>query len=780
MNGVVDGEEDNPFLESSVNFVSTQMQGRLEELHSESLVQDAQMAKLSQLERFRSFNTSLTSGADTKPKLRKKTAVLKPNKKKSISITNLMKEKYSKEAHSQESKDKLTQFTICSFYSGKKGKVSEIIKRIEREEGNGDGRIKPSEGNPKSDLQESVDIELDDNDKLTYSKREWNLILKKIKVKFPNLSSKTKRSLQNASRQINRQMSTLRSGTDTEEGGMWSQQAGTPTPEELDIEDIRWLYNLSDEQVRLLGTTGGGVHRSSFSEESGIFEDGPFVTTLSQVMEPLSEKKLSAPREDNIAEETDEDHESEDEYTEAEEGEEEDQEEIPNSSPEFSPIKIRSVDSSPKLEVQESVYQKEPISSHQRESLFSWNTLSLPLQETQEKQVEMVNTSSSSPSKHVREPEEIFSSSVTHTPQKIKKVLEPLVVEEIVSSPVRPAEVFKTPVKKTKLPIISNPDSSPTKSVGQADIDQSSAQLHQEQIDSPIVPQQQTSLSSSSVYSTALANFARTDTSLAIPKKRYHTSIVEISGEIELIEDIPENSDNVKIRKIGTRIEPPIDSEDEIADSEEESKPNTSISIIEISREIINNEDLQKGNTSIMQVPSSPRNQFGAILDSDFLKSDEHEVKEAREGRTEAEAEAVKEEIDTFSKMTATQLKESFIKLGLKPVKGKAKMVQVLNELSQHVDLSQKEVDGEDFQKNINNKINDRIQGNGYWYEKVLSFEPIILSDLQNWLEVDEGISLDTDILERYCDIMGITTKVKPLKPLEGRGNVKRRRRKVD
>lgn len=776
MNGVVDGEEDNPFLESSVNFVSTQMQGRLEELHNESMVQDAQMAKLSQLDRFRLFNTSLISGVDAKPKLRKKAAVLKPNKK-SISITNLMKEKYSKETQSQESKDKLTQFTICLFYSGKKGKVSEIMKRIEREERSDGSSIKPDEGIPKSELQELEVIELDDNDKLTYSKREWNLILKKIKVKFPNLSTKTKRSLQNVSRQINRQMSALPSGTDNEEGGMWSQLAGTPTPEELNIEDIRWLYNLSDEQVRLLGTTAGSAHRSSFSEDSGVFEDGPFVTTLSQVMEPLLERKPSVPREDNIAEETDEDDESKDDKIEDEKDEEEDEdwEEVPNSSPEFSPIRVRSVASSPKLEVQESIYQKEPISSHQRESMFSWDTLSLPLHEMQEKQVELVNTSSS-PSKHISEPEEIFSSSVTQTPQKNKKTFEPIEVEEIVSSPIRPTEVFKTPVKKTKIPINPNPQSSPTKSVGQVDMIQSPLQLHQEQADSPIAPQQQISPSSSSVYSTALTNFARTETSLAIPKKRYHTSIVEILGEIELIEDIPENSENVKIRKIGTRIEPPIDSEDEIADSEEESKPNTSISIIEISREIVNNEDLQKGNTSIMQVPSSPRNQFGAILDSDFLKSDEHEFREASEGKAEAEA----EEFDTFSKMTATQLKESFIKLGLKPVKGKVKMVQVLNELSQHVDLSQKEVDSEDFQRNINNKINERIQGNGYWYEKVLSFEPIILSDLQKWLEEDGGILLDSDILERYCDIMGITTKVKPLKPLEGKGSVKRRRRKVD
>ncbi|CAK7902937.1 structure-specific endonuclease subunit Slx4p [[Candida] anglica] len=745
------GDEDS----SGIQFASTQMQGRYEELKEELVEEEEKKLSILNLQRFKNTNDkSIYDGkrfsinTNRKEKItQEKTKNAKPNSKrrKIKSITSLMNDKYSlsTEEISQrtgESEEKV-QLSILQYFSGKKRKINDILNRIETAE--------TRKNNDTNSLKLAGPYE----DRFIYSKTEWNEILRNIKVRFPNLSSKTKRSLKYLTRKV-------QSSQKLQENSIWSQTSMCPETDELNSEDINWLYDLPEDV--------GNV--TSFSEiEESFQESNPFVLTLSQVM---NETKRSFAEQDTDIEEDEDEHGSKEglkddincefkqdfkvdsqsfieNKSKSEVKTNEDDkyiEVISDSSPELAPLVL--VKTPPKLQISETADRDFApiISSHQQESMFSLDNIgSLPISGnkeagTQNLPIELGSSSQIGEDNH----EEIFSSSFSQENKNTpKKKMKPIVIEEIISSPVRSLPgVFKTPTKRAGI----------TSKISKLE-------------DSPIKLQQESPISES-IYSTANTFFQNSissvpgsqisrissgqDLSIAIPKqsrKRYRTSLVEIPGAVEISELEIENA--IKIRKIGTRREVPIDPEEEIADSEDEGQfeGDTSISIIEISRVIPDEDDainkekestVDISNTSILQVPSSPRE--GDIM-SDSVDLKEKPSIESRD----------------FQSMNATQLREIFLDWGLKPTRGKDKMVEILNELTSHVNVTEVGLSQQVVESSVFEKITKVIRDNQYWYDKVLSYEPIVLGTLQTWL-TESGIRIQRDILEKYCDYAGIVT----------------------
>lgn len=600
----------NEDVGNDVAFVSTQIQGRLEELDAESEQQDAQRMRATELLRYKLFD--VMSAAERVPPSEAPRTRLKaaPRPRKRItSMTALMKDRYG------ELSAPNSQLSICQFFSGKKRKVAEILRRVQSEE-----LSAPLEAG------EGADEDADDKGRLVYSQREWAAILSHIRARFPLLSSHTKLGLQRVHRLVRKQ---LQQESPPLDESIWRQSSASPAV--LTVSDMQWLYDLTQEQAGSLGSGSSGV----FSEE---VEGTPYVTTLSQVLR-RAEVQTSDDEVSNLEEE---------------------------------PVPISVADCLLPLKLQP------PPALALRGELIRSSAL----------------------------PEEIFLSPVT--PHKRR-------VEEVVSSPLGE---FRTPQRRAPDMVVvlsSLPAVPATPDAAQR------------------LPRLTTKTSlPPSIYSTARASLtasgsggggdAAAAAAAALLTPRFHSSIVEVAGRIELREP----TSGPKVRKLGSRLEPPIDPEDEIADSEED--PDTSISIIEICREPPSRARSLPDHTSILQVPSSPR----------------HSAPDAP---------------PEFGALSASQLRDTFSEWGLKPTQGRDKMARILTLLSQHLDWQQQlEPPLQFVQLELNRIINRTISANAYWHERVVSYEAVMLVELQQWLQ-QQGVEVEMDVLERYADQMGITAR---------------------
>lgn len=110
-----------------------------------------------------------------------------------------------------------------------------------------------------------------------------------------------------------------------------------------------------------------------------------------------------------------------------------------------------------------------------------------------------------------------------------------------------------------------------------------------------------------------------------------------------------------------------------------------------------------------------------------------------------------------FAQMTNTQLRLAIDDWGLKPVRGRDKMLQLLASTNKLVQTSQgnQATSGTDRRAVIYKAITQLIRSNREWYERILSFEPLRLASLRDWL-VQAGYQVELYILEEYCDELGI------------------------
>ena len=241
--------------------------------------------------------------------------------------------------------------------------------------------------------------------------------------------------------------------------------------------------------------------------------------------------------------------------------------------------------------------------------------------------------------------------------------------------------------------------------------------------------------------------------------KRLRTTTLEISAALR-VKNYTDPKNNITVKKLGEEIKREfIDLDNEIPDSES-LDDDTGFSIIEITRQVEEckepaNDDYSEeqstdlfqiglknkqetGNTSHMQVPSSPELQFenagNTFLNSSLVEEDE------------------------FTKLKATELRERFKDWGLKPVQRKDKMLEILQGISDFISPeSLLALKGFDLQQCVFDKLELLIKQNQFWYDRILTFEPIRLEELKQWLN-SHNHHLELDILRLYCDRNCITT----------------------
>ena len=868
-NLVLDREEDvstdRHAPKHDLYFASTQMQVRHEELDAKEQQHRDLSTKISNLQTFKN---------DTRPTLLASSSIRAPKKqnKPKTKVTKSKIKSMNELVRSSFNSNKLSYFSNQS-------KIDNFLSRINRVE-------------DLSTFKESQNSNL-------YSKHEWTYILKSIKLKFPDLSAHNKTNLKRITKKINTFENEI-----ANDGSIWSQASSHPETQLTD-EEIRWLYDLSDDQM---------MNNSSFIDEDSC-QDSNYVMILSQNQgELVDENDVDRVDGDGLFKE-DSPNQSRGGLVSQElscnrEIREQSQELDPNpletASQELDPNPLQPASQDQTLEVSlddsysnpnqngllsqkshyEVVLDSEPeveelekssifqvvdlkesntldMPSHQKQILdplisfqsFPFaDTLSKTLQKGSELVYETINSSAdNSPIKRnqilpieltsISSNEEEEEEEEKHNITNVDYIARQHMTSETngnISSPVQPSQIsspFKTPTKKSKslLELIG------LNAVNRISPFKIIPRSFEEKVAEEII----ISSGDESVYSTAKSLFPP-DTlevydfddepipsSIPIrpPQKRrklLQTTRYEIRN-IQ-INDYVDEKNKFKVKRVGTRTIT-VDSENEIADSEEDEED---FSIIEITRELSDDtedlialgneydtesliarneydpEDLNTTvkedhdyNTSILQVPSSPDNLADGILrygaspenrterehtaDIEDIADITSEYTPHSQSRSQGilglipdassdnntsqmifqSFELAKKPSQTFNftNQTTKELKKLFQEWDLKPVKGRDKMIKILTETSRLFVDSQvikspvKSQNGPSqtviIRGEMYNKLNELIKSNTFWYDKILSFEPLKLDQLQLWLE-SIGFNLEPDILQRYCDEQGI------------------------
>lgn len=779
-----EGEE----AEDNLYFASTQMQSK----HDDNIIREKEQKikahAISKLKGFANAGPGKYKGAVTKgeSKVAKKTR--KKNASKSMSA--LVRDNFEKSR-------------LFPYFSGDQTKIDDFMARLRKMED-------LENLNPKSSLK-------------LFSHLEWNHILRCIKLKFPNLTTTRKKNLKLITKKIHE--FELQN-----DAGLWSQASTQP---KIEGEELKWLYDLTEEQMANNTTINDDVDpddghyvmilsqnigQSTQDSEHSVIEildselepevlirNDSDITSVEPVFDPsikhdadISSRQVESVFDPTISFQS---------FPFAEVKSKETKRHIPDEAPIFEVISS--------LPLSDKITQEFPeghITVASKESSTVDQNTSKVFKEffvsssEYSRQVEINNQGKSILLDENNQPLlESFTQKheVINSPLN-QEAIESLLRLEIIESPPKrdiiltpskksPAKrvvedsPFKTPTKRPKRllnhspsrdeinlakelgsPVKSSPllanrnystisDSSPIQSplIGRTPIKlvKNSSTLREEE-------EECIQSTGESIYSTAKSQlqtqYGTPEIFDSIPrrKKVLNTTRYEVRSEMN-VKEYYDSQTKIGVRKVGSKVID-LDLENEIADSEDDEND---ISIIEITREIDNDEvDDENGeaNTSILQVPSSPS--LGQILPEENLDSPTH----------------IHSQVPSqLSQLTTKQLKSKIVEWGLKPVKSRVKMVQVLDETSKLIiessqlsSKSQLDVTNlfvqsqttQQIKENINVALNQLIKQDQYWHEKVISYDPIKTEELQEWL-VSIGYDIELDIVKRYCDDVGITTR---------------------
>lgn len=801
-------KNENDEADDEVFFISTQMQSKHDETVIREREQRLQKVALTKLQEFKNDNLgksigSLVSGnVKLEPRIKKVTKTRKKTKSLN-SFTN--KSKSGHKSTSALVRDNYEKSKLFPYFSGDQTKISDFMLKIKKME-------------DLENLIPKVSLKL-------FSQLEWNHILRCIKLKFPNLTSTRKKNLKLITRKINEFELEHEN-----EPGIWSQ-ASTQPNSKLDHEELKWLYDLTDDQM---------VNNTSFNEDMDLGND-QYVMVLSQ-NDTSKGNRINKPLENSVIEIV-LDSELEPEILTTRD--------ISSRQVESILDPLVSFQSFPFAEVKTADFKKQNLKD---DSVFEVITSLQLVDYTQKSSQDPEDCHIAIASKESSNSEintsklfkEFFVSSEEYsrqteinndkTKEKILDENTPIKPDsqniamnsllhqytershsnqlEIIESPHKmevilssskaspyfsPTKVevddspFKTPTKRSKrlLDQISSPQmfseseiiaikemgspiklpkSSPV--LSKQNVNNSSPVHSPPSVKMPVKLVKYSSnlqeedeegivSTSESIYSTAKSQLpSQYDTPHIIgsskksKQKLLNTTRYEIRSNINFRECYIHET-KTEVRKIGTKVID-LDLDNEIPDSEDEEN---SISIIEVVREIDPVQDVdyenEQGNTSVLQIPSSP-----AVLGN--IKPEES-INSLTQNQISSQ----------LSQLSTKQLKSKIIEWGLKPVKSRAKMVQVLDETSKLIvessqltpesqfdvaNLFDQSQTSQQIKNNINIALNHVIKQDQYWYEKIISYDPIKAEELQEWL-VSIGYNIELDIVKRYCDDIGITTR---------------------
>lgn len=578
---------------------------------------------------------------------------------------------------------------ILDFFLKRKHNISSILEGVEDLENR---NIVSNDTPQPSDNTGNYSSQL-------FTQEEWFQILRRIKLRFPKLSARTRKSLKYVTTKLEH-LKNINSDDDLPQ--LWTQAASLPE-EGLVNEDMKWLYELDDEQMDI---------GSSFCNVDEDSDQKLFVLTLSQAM---GEREKSEPDVEIILDSSPEPTQLLNDGI-IEEEHEVDEEEEDNENEEKSEKQLASLPTQILLDdTQEQLTNRAEISSYEALSLFP-NTLETqkqPVKSTIQKQASVV---------------------VPDYP-KILNVKD----EEIIlsSSPTRDNEIFQTPRKYSVESVRSSP-SLRSGRLGRLMVSPLKLLLP-DRLDA-----------SQSVYSTARSSPTKQkrvrgrEVNEKIVRKRFKTSRVEVAGNFHL-----KASDDLKIVSTVDKV-----NGSEVEDSEDDDH---SVSIIEITHEV-NDEELKavdeevtgeaEDGPSIIQVPSSPGNEN---LQEDLTSM-------------QTSIASVTQEVP--SNYTATQMRQALRLLDFPPERSKEGMALLLTRAASIAGTSvllllTPDAPYEEVKNQIYSAISELVKKDQLWHERVLSYEPIVLEEFKQWLgELDKDLKFDVTFLQQYCDHMGITTTI--------------------
>lgn len=235
----------------SLNFVSTQIQSRHE-------VQEQIDSDVARLQRFKNEKSSEVFVPEKRVKLKHRAKRQETKTSKAVTLLNAFVR------GSLVSNKPLDSHSILGYFNGDKGRAEEFISDMEA-----------VTASPLSRKNFQNELSL-------FTGQEWRFILDTLRKKFPNLSAPKRKSLKS----IIKCMESLKESEAESQVTMflqslWSQASVQPN-EDLTAEDLKWLYDLDEEQV---------LHNTSI-EMKEFSSQTPFLYTLSQEFNDSSQQQL--------------------------------------------------------------------------------------------------------------------------------------------------------------------------------------------------------------------------------------------------------------------------------------------------------------------------------------------------------------------------------------------------------------------------------------------------------------------------------------------------------
>lgn len=573
---------------------------------------------------------------------------------------------------------------ILDFFLKRKHNISSILEGVEDLENkntvsNSTPQPSDSAGNYSSQL---------------FTQEEWFQILRRIKLRFPKLSARTRKSL----KYVTTKLEHLKNmDSDNELPQLWTQAASLPE-EGLVNEDIKWLYELDDEQMDI---------GSSFCNVDEDSDQKLFVLTLSQAMgereksEPDLEIVLDSSPEPTqiLGDEIIEKYEANQGY---EDGADKENEEEKLERLASLPTQI--------LLDEEHLANRAEILSYEALSLFpsTFESQKKPVKSTIQKQASTV---------------------VPDYPKILNFKDEEIILS---SSPARDNEIFRTPRKASVESVRSSP------------------LLRSERLGHLMVSPLKLLLPdrldvSQSVYSTARSSptkqnrvRGREEDEMTVVRKRFRTSRVEVAGNFYL-----KASDDLKIVSTVDKV-----NGSEVEDSEDDEH---SVSIIEITHEVNDEErkpeEEEEDGFSIIQVPSSPGNETSKPPELTSVQTSIASV--TQEVPSTYTATQMRQALRLLD-FPPEKSKEGMVLLLTRAASIAGTSVLL---------LLTPEAPYDEVKNQIYSAISELVKKNQLWHERILSYEPIVLEDFKQWLEnLDKDLKFDVRFLQQYCDDMGITT----------------------
>ncbi|ODV67112.1 hypothetical protein HYPBUDRAFT_153031 [Hyphopichia burtonii NRRL Y-1933] len=730
-------------------FYSTQMQVRHEQFEEAESLQTKKASMMNRLQKFQNGDNKVKNSNKIKHSIVKKKGPKREKSRRIELINDFVRANLGSKDSIQDiranKKDRMKQAMILRYFSGDNKKVSDIMKRVkDGEEGN--DRLQ----NNKNDKANKLDFEYVKNQ---FTEEEWIGALKCIKLIFPHLSSKMKKSLKIITKSMKKFEEIYESNSASTLLPLWLEASGSPD-DTLTEEDLRWLYDLNDDQM--------GDEHSTFINPSDS-EDAPqFVTTLSQAMKASQESVKDTPIDQGCDSESEiADSESDIEILEYPPGQFFLTQ--PHSTQFAESLKFSTQD------------KPEPNGNHNEITGTQDQPMEVSSHENSKEHFPAAS-SYNEPETRNKIPDQILSSPIlgeekeTPTPQREPGGRAKDVIDRLMESPSPENETPSSMIHQSILPI--------KRPFNKFTINENS-QLN----DLPVKANVQIPLSSEieyesgddEVYSTARSqmiessvakNFQSSQiieedeiptkavqmSSIMDPANSYKTSRVELRGNFEFPED---NDGIIKVRKVGTKVIN-LDSDEEVGDSEDELYDEKDISVVEVvmsveeyQKAIAPSEELENdANISVLQVPSS----------QDQIDTKPKKRKQSKKTKS------------IFDEMSIANLRELMRPWNVKSCNSRGKISKFLEdglkmaslglseeESARLESLLTKMISPPSFKQAVFDKLSSITRSNFFWLGKIITFEPILIDSLYKWLETEVfHFAFERSILEEYCNEMAI------------------------